>query len=102
MVDEIRYEIDQAVAAALVEAWTEAGMPDAVAVWRPGEDTVEFRDRTEVVTGIEARGLPVPESLRKQACLASPPMLQAFWVAVLLPDGVQYARVSPMPKEASA
>jgi hypothetical protein len=102
MVDEIRYEIDQDVAAALVEAWTEAGMPDAVAVWRPGGDTVEFQDRTEVVARMEAGGLAVPESLRKQACLASPPMLQAFWVAVLLPHGVQYARVCGMPEGASA
>jgi hypothetical protein len=102
MENVVRYEINQETAAALVEAWIEAGMPDAVAVWRPGEDTVEFQDRAEVVAGMEAGGRTVPESLRKPACLTSPPMLQAFWAAVLLPDGVQYARISALGGDAEA
>ena len=102
MDNAIRYEIDQATAAALTEAWREAGMPDAIAVWTPGEDSVEFRDRAEVIAGMEAAKMPVPPKLRTAAQCAQPPMLRAFWVAVLLPDGVQYARVSDMQEGASA
>ena len=96
------YEIDQQTAASLAEVWIEAGMPDAIAVYDPEADTVELRDRKEIVAGMVDNGLHVPVGIQTSAQLAQPPMMHSFWVAVLLPNGIQYARVSALDKGAEA
>jgi hypothetical protein len=96
------YEIDQQTAASLAEVWVKAGMPDAIAVYDLDQDTVELRDRADVIKHMDAKGLRVPEGLRNVAQFANPPMLMSFWVAVLLPGGVQYARVSALNDSAEA
>jgi len=96
------YEIDQVTAAGLAQVWIEAGMPDAVMVYDLAADTVALRSRLEVVSKMEAQGMDVPPSIRTVAQLAGMPMLRSFWVAVLLPGGVQYARVSALGNESEA
>lgn len=96
------YEIDQKTAASLADVWIKAGMPDAIAVYDLGQDTVELRDRADVIAHMDAKGLHIPEGIRNAAQFANPPMLMSFWVAVLLPHGVQYARVSALNDGAEA
>jgi hypothetical protein len=96
------YEIDQATAASLADVWIKAGMPDAVMVYDTSQETVALQNRLDVVSRMESQGIKVPYGIRTSAQLAHPPMLRSFWVAVLLPGGVQYARVSALGNESEA